>query len=375
MTGTSLDGLDGVLVRVTGTALDIEFTIERHVSTSFGPLRRDLRAAAEQEAMAAGAFARLGSELAALHVDLIRKLMREGETVDLVAVHGQTVFHEPPLSWQLINPHIIAHRFGVPVVSDMRQADLAAGGEGAPLTPITDWIMFRHPEHARAIVNLGGFCNVTVLPAGVGPAAIERVDGFDVCACNQLLDEIARRCLGADYDEDGRAARSGEPVQSLSSSLLEALTRQRQARRSLGTADALHEWVAANADAAPPADIAATVVAAVADCVAETIDRAGVREAILAGGGCRNAALVDGITRRTSVPILQSSDCRVPIEAREAAAIAILGTMCADGAPITLAPVTGRANRVMVAGSWCLPRGLAHVGEDSRRVLASQVAR
>jgi 1,6-anhydro-N-acetylmuramate kinase len=359
MTGTSLDGLDGVLARVTGSALDMRISVERHAALPFGPLEQSLRDAAGQRALPAGAFARLGRDLGALHVDLIGTLLRGHEPIDCIALHGQTIFHEPPLSWQIVNPHIIAQRFDVPVVSDLRQADLAAGGEGAPLTPITDWVMFRHAERRRAVINLGGFCNVTVLPAGLAPAALEHVDGFDVCACNHVLDEVARRCLGAPYDTGGRAAQSGSADDSLRSSLLERLTGQRRENRSLGTADALHEWVAAHEHAVPPADLAASGAAAIADCIAAAIERLDVEEAIVAGGGCRNAALLDRIGRRAGLPVITSDDLGVPVAAREAAAIAVLGALCADGVPITLARVTGRTGPTAVAGSWCLPQGLA----------------
>ena len=112
---------------------------------------------------------------------------------DLVVAHGQTVFHAPPASWQLLNAAPIARAVRAPVVFDLRQADLAAGGQGAPITPLADWIMLRaHGPAAagRAIVNLGGFCNVTILPSGAGP---EGVRGMDVCPCNHLLDGVARR--------------------------------------------------------------------------------------------------------------------------------------------------------------------------------------
>ncbi len=120
-------------------------------------------------------------DAALLHVEAVRAL--GCERLDLVVAHGQTVYHAPPLSWQLCAPGPIAHALQVPVLCDLRSADIAAGGQGAPITPIADHILFRHAREARAVVNLGGFCNITTLPAGDDAT---RVRGGDVCACNQV---------------------------------------------------------------------------------------------------------------------------------------------------------------------------------------------
>src|SRR5690606_25573381 len=172
-------GIDAALVRIEGVGLSMTAKLIHHIARTLGDLRNPLREAASQNPLSAGAFAQLAWVLGAFLADVIDSLIRKSNCADLVhplnangssglaliCVHGQTVFHQPPYSWQLINPALLAQRFGCPVVYDLRQADLAAGGQGAPITPIADWVLFRNPHACRAIVNLGGFCNITVLPA------------------------------------------------------------------------------------------------------------------------------------------------------------------------------------------------------------------
>src|SRR6185436_14618647 len=134
--------------------------------------------------------------LGELHARAVAKAAA-GCRLDLIAAHGQTVFHAPPLSWQMLNPWPLVRDLQTSVVFDLRGADLAHGGQGAPITPLADWVLFRSNSRTRAVVNLGGFCNLTLLP----PGRPDMVRGFDVCACNQLLDHIARGILQRPFDE------------------------------------------------------------------------------------------------------------------------------------------------------------------------------
>jgi anhydro-N-acetylmuramic acid kinase len=223
MTGTSIDGIDIAIARITGSGLSMHAKLIAHSSRSLGEIGGTLRRLAEGKAMTAQQIARAAWSFGELHAELIHAVLTEHARIEppvLIAVHGQTIFHQPPISWQLINPAPIAARFDCPVVFDLRQADLAAGGQGAPITPIADWIMFRHESNRRAIVNLGGFCNITILPSAVARPSrscdesaqpLEDIHGFDLCACNHLLDAIAKRTLNAPYDdggEDGRKRQS-----------------------------------------------------------------------------------------------------------------------------------------------------------------------
>ncbi len=365
MTGTSIDGIDAALVRIERDGLDMRAEFVGHRSRPLGALGDALRAAAGQTPMTAGSVADVARTFGQLHADIIADLVDEhagpGARLDLVAVHGQTVCHVPPLSWQLVNPAPIARRLAVPVVSDLRQADLAAGGQGAPITPLADWILFRGGDLRRAIVNLGGFCNITILPAANETDPLARIEGADVCACNHILDAVARRVLGAAWDSGGRAAGAGTPDPPRVAALGKRLGRQAAGGRSLGTGDEITGWVEEHETALRPSDLAATAVHAIAACIAERLRPARVGEVILSGGGTHNRALVAALSRAIPAPLVTSDERGLPVDAREAVAIAVLGALSADGIPITLPQVTGCAAPAPVAGRWCLPGGLSAI--------------
>ncbi len=354
MTGTSLDGLDAALVRVQGFGLALKAEFVGLVSLPLGPVAEPLRRLAEQQPMTAGDISRTAQDFSALHVQALRELS-SGQPLDLIAVHGQTIFHAPPLSWQLLNPTPIAQALSAPVVCDLRAADLAAGGQGAPITPLADHLLFRHRREARAIVNLGGFCNLTLLPGGDDVTLIR---GADVCACNQVLDAIARLALNAPFDRDGAAALRGKVLDRLHDTLVTALGAQARARRSLGTGDELAAVLARLSERRPDADdLARTACAAVATVIARALGPLSdgmPQRVILAGGGVRNRALVAELTARAQRPVDTSAQHGIPIDAREAGAMAVLGVLCADRVPITLPQVTG-VERAPIAGVWVQP--------------------
>lgn len=336
MTGTSVDAIDAAIVKIEGSGLDVRASYVRGITRSLGPLQRPLRAMAQQEPMTAGEIAGLNHEFTLLHADVIADLAG-GDRVDLVSVHGQTVFHKPPVSWQLINPVLIAKRTGVMVVSDLRAGDLAAGGQGAPLTPLSDWIMYRDAHERRCVVNLGGFCNLTML-TGDEPG----FHGADVCVCNQLLDLIARRVLGLEYDQDGKAASGAEPDHDATDDLLGVFTTQASAGRSLGTGDESAAWIGRHWKGG--AGLSGPVLCASAcEALAETLAARtrNVDRMILAGGGCRNAALVRAIRSCASCRVDLSAQHGIPIEMREAMGWGVLGTLAVDGIKLPLRHITG----------------------------------
>ena len=150
MTGTSVDGIDAALVRITGEGLAITATIEKTASAELGKHTDQLRAFANGEPMKAANIAVLAHALGLRHAETIKHLCTD-QPIDLIAVHGQTVFHSSWLpTWQMIDPWPIVNAIKAPVVFDLRRADTAAKGEGAPITPLADWIMFRTPQHYTA---------------------------------------------------------------------------------------------------------------------------------------------------------------------------------------------------------------------------------
>jgi len=327
MTGTSMDALDAALIERNDPHTP---TLLHHTTTPLGPMASRLRAAAEQHPLTAGEFAKLSWDFALLNVAALEHLLIHQPTPSRIVIHGQTIYHQPPYSWQLINPAPIAARFRCPVIYDLRQADLARGGQGAPITHHADWQMFRHQTRARAIINLGGYCNMSILPAAATPDAAQQVRGLDVCACNQVLDAAARAGLGQPYDIDGRAAASGAVHDDAAMQLFAILQHQRDQDRSLGTGDEAANWVHDYAPQLAGADLAASAVRAIALCISETVQQYTVDEVIVAGGGVKNThlltTLTNAIQQHISRPVQRSDAFGVPIDAREAMAIAILGS-------------------------------------------------
>lgn len=357
MTGTSMDGLDAALVRVNGRGLALTATLLRHESSDFPPaLRQALRAAAEQQAMTSGSLATLARDFALFHGEAIGALLRAAACrADLIVAHGQTVFHAPPVSWQLLQPAPIVAALGVTTVCDLRQADLAIGGQGAPITPLADWVLFRG-ERDRAIVNLGGFCNITLVPRGCAPEAIR---GADVCACNQVLDAVARDALGSPFDTDGAAAARGRPDTIAVDGLVAILRAQRGAGRSLGTGDEAGAWVSRERQRLSPDDVAASAAEAVGRVIGEAPRAAGFgtdAEVFLAGGGARHRPLAAAIARSSGATVRPLDAIGVPIDAREAMEMAILGVLAEDEVAITLAGVTGRGPVRVCDGLWCFAK-------------------
>jgi 1,6-anhydro-N-acetylmuramate kinase len=353
MSGTSLDAIDAALVRIDGAGLAMRAAPLAFASVSLTELADPLRKLSQQTPMTSREIAELSREFSLRHVHAIRGTLLARQ-VDLIAVHGQTVYHAPPVSWQLLTPTVIAAALGVSLVYDLRAADLAAGGQGAPITPLADFILFRDAAESRNVVNLGGFANYTWLPTAsdATDAALARIRGGDLCACNQLLDGLARLCLDRPFDDDGAIAASGRVVPTHRDRLLRMLATPRDGR-SLGTADEPHGQLASLADQGTPADVLATACDAIAETIAAGLPRAD--SLLLAGGGSRNRHLAACIGRHTRAPIRTTGDFGVPVAQREAVEFAVLGALCQDRVPITLPQVTGCAKPAPLGGSWLLP--------------------
>ncbi len=354
MTGTSIDGIDAALVEIDGTGLSMKPRFIRGVSSDLGPVREPLRKLADQHSMTAAEIAAAMHAFSLLHVKIIRELLN-GEKCDLIAVHGQTVFHKPPLSWQLMQPAPIARELSTPVVFDMRAMDLAAGGQGAPITPIADRIIWG--ATGSAIVNLGGFCNITILPKSspdgtpFSPQELGKIRALDVCPCNNLLDAIARKLFNQPFDEGGARALKGNPHHDALEDLDGIFVSHAGRRKSLGTGDESLEWISRWRIHVSPDDLAATACEAIAHSISNAAGNASAF--LLAGGGAKNAALLRALQgNRTEMVEPMGPDLAT---FREAICFAILGALCQDRTPITLPQVTGVTTPAPISGAWILP--------------------
>ncbi|MEM8782696.1 MAG: anhydro-N-acetylmuramic acid kinase [Planctomycetota bacterium] len=362
MTGTSLDGLDVALVRVDGVGLDMTAEYLGLVSRPLGELAEELRSFAAGEAHPALTFSltsrTLGQAYADACVECVEKFLPEGRSLDLIVAHGQTIWHAPEdgVSWQLFDPMPCCRALRATVCFNLRQADLVAGGEGAPITPIADWVMFRHPDKHRLVVNLGGIANVTSLPPD---RPIEQITGGDIGPCNILIDGIVQRLVkGKMYDEDGAIARTGTPTGCVVDVLEKHPALFGEGHHSLGREDFPEQWidrlVSELRRQVAPADLIASAIEGVATLVA-SVAAPEADELILAGGGARNPVLVERIAALSPFESVVSSDAvGMPCEAREAAGFAVLGALSQDGVPITLSRITG-AQRPGRAGMWVFP--------------------
>lgn len=352
MTGTSLDGLDVAAVAIEGSGLEMTVELLEHRHAPLGACGPRLRALCEQVPHSAAEIAALAHEFGALHAATLEPLLEDlARPVDLVAVHGQTVFHAPPLSWALIDPAPLLQVLDCHLVTDLRTLDLARGGEGAPITPLADWVLFRG-EGPRTIVNLGGFCNATHLPERTGSP--ESIRGADVCACNHLLDAGARRWLQRAYDEDGTVALKGAPDPERAQQIARDLAGPAGRKRSLGSGDEGLELVRVLDDLTDPASRLATLVAGIATRIADATPPG--NDVLLFGGGAFNGALLRALQERLGSQRVRIGASGIGVDQRESVAMAVLGTLALDGVDITLENVTGRAvARRFQAGRWFLP--------------------
>ncbi|MBI3003636.1 MAG: anhydro-N-acetylmuramic acid kinase [candidate division NC10 bacterium] len=371
MSGTSADGIDAALVRITpGAPLPRPSLLHfRHL-----PFPADLRT----EILACTSppqgtvdrvcrlHARLGEAFAEAALGCLREAGAVPEDVALIGSHGQTLHHQPEgggpdapsATLQVGSPAHIAERTGITTVADFRPRDLAAGGEGAPLTPLFHAAAFRAAARARIVLNLGGIANLAYLPPGTGA---DGVLAFDVGPGNSLLDSLASLVSGGaeSCDRDGALARQGQPAPALLARLLQHPFLRRRPPRSTGREtfgaaflETLLAWPEARGVSAP--DLAATLTAFTARATGEAIGAflpPGTADLLLCGGGVRNPVLVKALAEACpGLRCLLTDEAGFPARAVEAAAFALLAYLTATGRPGNVPAATG-AGAPVILGS------------------------
>ncbi len=215
MSGTSGDGVDVAIVRVEGIGLGMSAKLLKHHHVAFdASIRTRLFAIRETQQIQLGELARLGRDISLTYARCVNEASAaanlRANQLSAIAAHGQTLFHDPPDTIQWFDPSLVAAEVGCAVVSDFRRADCAAGGQGAPLVPLADYILFRDATKSRVLLNIGGIANLTHIPAG---ATIDQLLAFDTGPGNCISDWLMRAHDpgGCGYDKKGDLALSGKP--------------------------------------------------------------------------------------------------------------------------------------------------------------------
>ena len=358
MSGTSLDGVDVALVETDGE------TIRRLGPTAFRPYRDDeqalLRVALADAAgitdrtSRPGALAEAEQLVTRAHAEAVESFFATqrlaAEAVAVVGFHGQTVLHKPAarLTVQIGDGPALASRLGIRVVHDFRAADVAAGGEGAPLVPVFHQALARSLKlaHPIAVVNIGGVANLTYLDDDADPVA------FDTGPGNAPIDEIARRRTGAACDRDGRLAAHGTVHEEIVTRTLAHSFFGRRPPKSLDR----EQFARLPVQALSTEDAAATATAVVAESIARARDHLPQVPAtwIVAGGGAHNPALISMLKERIGASVLRADEVGWSADALEAQAFAFLAVRSLRGLPLTFPSTTG-VPRPMTGGVLAEP--------------------
>lgn len=373
MSGTSADGIDVALVRITRRGP----TLENFAAFKFPPLvRKAILELGEGRRVTTGELSQLnfllGEEFASAAVAACKQFRVVPSRIAVIGSHGQTVFHQGmPTKFcgrrvastlQIGEPSVIAARTGITTVGDFRPADMAAGGHGAPLVPLVDYILYRHPRIGRVALNVGGIANLTVVPAGAG---LKDVFAFDTGPGNMIIDALVRHfTLGRQaFDRNAKMASHGGLLPGLLNALLREDYFLRPPPKTSGREQYGEKYVRAllahrEARQAKPEDIVHTATILTALSVLDAIHRfvsprATIEELIVSGGGSHNPLLMAQIEAGLKdARVRTSGELGVSEDAKEAFAFAILGHETLHRRPANVPGATG-ARRAAILGKVC----------------------
>jgi anhydro-N-acetylmuramic acid kinase len=350
MSGTSADGVDVAIVRVSGRAQSMKAELLRHHHTPYDPaLRARIFSLREGKPAPLAELASLGRDISLCYATAV-KAARDGfAPLDAIAAHGQTLFHDPPLTIQWLDPALLAAETRTAVVSDFRRADCAAGGQGAPLVPFADYVLFRHPALTRVLLNIGGIANLTYLPAA---CTIGQLIAFDTGPGNCICDMLVRP--QADYDAGGIRAARGKIIQPLFDRALAHPWFSAPPPKSTDGPAMIDVFEQATTEKHPLDDLlrtacelsVRTIASSIAQFCPSTPD-----ELIVSGGGVHNLTLMNLMREQLGrIKIRATDEMGIPSGAKEAIAFALLGAATLDNEPSNVPSCTG-ANNFVILGS------------------------
>lgn len=353
MSGTSTDGVDAVLCRISGLqsvqvlhqeALEMPMALRAEILDLNRPTDNELN----RSALVANQLARLYAQTCN---SLLQKSPYEANQITAIGVHGQTVRHAPHLGYtvQLNAPALLAELTKINVIADFRSRDIAAGGQGAPLVPIFHQAVFSSST-PRVVLNLGGIANISILRPEQPP------QGFDTGPANALMDEWIQQHLGRPYDLDGAWAASGQIIPELLQQLLTEpwlnLPPPKSTGRDLFNLDWLQQHLLTQPKA-KPADVQATLVTFSAQSIATAINgyATNAKDIIVCGGGAYNSHLLRLISAYTKKPVLKSDELGIGVQQVEACAFAWLAYAYWHDIPAGQPAITG-AQHSTILGAW-----------------------
>jgi anhydro-N-acetylmuramic acid kinase len=386
MSGTSADGIDAALVRVSGAPPNLSAQLEGHFHVPFPPyLRQRILRLANGAATSTAEISELnfllGEELGHAAVAACKKWRVPLKDVSLIGSHGQTVFHmgaagefqgkvRRASTLQLGDISVIAERTGIPTVGDFRPADMAAGGQGAPLIPFADYLLYGHSRRGRVALNIGGIANVTVIPAGARP---REVFAFDTGPGNMIVDALVERTTHgrATFDRDAKIALNGRTIPELLVRLMHDPYLRKKPPKTAGReqfgqafAEGLLRW--GKQHHAGPADLVRTATIFTSMSIADAfrrfiLPRTKIEELIVSGGGAHNPLMMAQLAASLpGVGVAPVSGFGVAPEAKEAFGFALLAYETFHGRPGNLPSATG-ARHAAVLGK------IAHAGDGPGR--------
>ena len=379
MSGTSADGINVALVRISQRSRR-RFELIGHSEYAYPKqVRATVLGAMNASRASVADLARLSFLLGELYADAVRASQRRFRAkVNLVGCHGQTLYHQgapqPFLgrtiaaTWQTGEAAIIAARVGVPVVSDFRPADVAAGGTGAPLVPFLDYMLFRDARVGRIVQNIGGIANLTAIPAG---AAASDVIAFDTGPGNMVIDAITEKLFGQPYDRDGKIAASGQALDKVVEKILRHEFFRKRPPKTAGREEFGRDFVRnflRSCGRCKKQDAVATATSLTAKSIAHAVRTLAAQtasssrkqkfhEMILSGGGAKNSTLVAILTRELAalgMRLRLSDEFGLPSTAKEAVAFAVLAHETWHRRPSNVPSATG-AKRAAVLGKISYP--------------------
>jgi anhydro-N-acetylmuramic acid kinase len=376
MSGTSADAIDVALARVSGAPPHLNAKLLNHTSINFpAPLQKEILRVAEQQPISAGDLSqlnfRLGETFAEAALTACRRFRIAPKKIALIGSHGQTIFHQgQPVDYlgrktastlQIGEPAIIAARTGITTVADFRPADIAQAGQGAPLVPYADYLLYRHKKLGRVSLNLGGIANITVIPANAKPS---QVFAFDTGPANILIDALVAHFSGGRqrFDKAGQLALKGRIIPSLYKELhkdpyVELQPPKSTGREYYGSAYVKRLLKLGRKHHAKPNDLIRAATNFTANSVVYALHRFvlprhKIHELVISGGGARNAlvcALIAGWLTADGIKVLDSSRFQIPVSAKEAFAFAMLAYETFHKRPSNLPSATG-ARRPAILG-------------------------